>query len=69
MLRKLYGIDYNTYACGGIGDKKIAKLNTETTLFLTETDMLKALIELKENHCVGEVRPFTTEINREQYRL
>lgn len=47
MVNKLYGIDYNTYACGGIGSSKLCKMGNETVFFYKESEMLKTLAELE----------------------
>ena len=69
MIEVLYGIDYNRYICGGIGNTKISKVGCETVIFYKETDMLKTLTELKENHTVEIIKVFTTKINREEYKI
>ena len=69
MVNKLYGIDYNTYACGGIGSSKLCKMGNETVFFYKESEMLKTLAELKDNNCVGEISVFTTPIYRIEYKI
>jgi hypothetical protein len=70
MLTKLYGIDFNKYICGGIGNAKLGKIGNETILFYTESEMLKALAELKESgNTVGEINVFTTPIVRTEYEI
>lgn len=69
MINKLYGIDYNTYMCGGIGDKKLAHMGDETVLFDNEPEMLEILAKLKKDYTVGEIKVFTTKINRESYNV
>ena len=68
-MNKLYGIDYNTYVCGGIGTTKLMKISCETLLFYTEYEMLKALAELKKENTIGEIKVFITPINRMEYKL
>lgn len=68
-INKLYGIDYNTYSYGGIGSPKLVLLSKETEFFETESDMLKAIIRLKEKNNVDGITPFTTKINRVKYEL
>lgn len=36
MLNKLYGIDYNKYACGGIRNSKIQKIKEDIIFFCRE---------------------------------
>lgn len=69
MIHKIYGIDYNIYACGGIGDSKIALLDNKTVLFYKESEMLTELAKLKENHCVGEIKVFVSPIIRNEYSI
>ena len=69
MLDKLYGIDYNTYACGGIGTVKLVRMGCETVLFYKESEMLKSLADLKSNNSVGEIKVFVTPINRIEYKI
>ena len=68
-INKVYGIDYNLYICRGIGGTKIKKLGEHTLLFYTEPEMLKTLAELKADHTVGEIKPFVSIINREEYEI
>jgi hypothetical protein len=68
-INKLYGIDYNTYAYGGMGSPKLVLLSKETEFFQTESDMLKAIIRLKEKNDIDGIIPFTTEINRVKYEI
>jgi len=69
IIDKIYGIDYSIYVCGGIGKPKIKKIGENTLLFCTESEMLKALAELKADHTVGEIKPFVSTINREEYKI
>jgi len=69
MLDKIYGIDYNRYVCGGIGNKKLALIERETVLFIKESEMLKALAEMKGNYCIGEIEVFESEIDRKEYKI
>jgi hypothetical protein len=69
MLKKIYGIDYNKYICGGIGSPKLAFAGSETIVFETEIEMLKAIIKLKETNTVDEIKPFVNTIVREEYKL
>jgi hypothetical protein len=69
MKDKLYGIDYNIYACGGIGTAKIMRIDSETVLFYTESEMLKALADLKKENMIGEIKVFITPICRMDYRI
>jgi hypothetical protein len=68
-MNNLYGIDYNFYACGGIGNPKLMKMGSKTVFFYTESEMLKVIAELKEDHTVGEIKPFITDINRMEYKI
>ena len=68
-IDKIYGIDYNVYVCGGIGNPKIKKIGENTLLFYTESEMLKTLAELKEDRTVGEIKVFTSTLNREEYKI
>lgn len=68
-MNRLYGIDYNLYATGGIGNQKLMKMGSKTIFFYTESEMLKILAELKENYSVGEINPFITDINRVEYKI
>lgn len=47
IIDKIYGIDYNSYLCAGIGNPIKLQLGENTLLFCTESEMLKALAELK----------------------
>ena len=69
IIDKIYGIDYSIYVCGGIGKPKIKKIGENTLLFCTESEMLKALAELKAYRTVGEIKPFISTINREEYKF
>ena len=66
---KLYGIDYNTYACGGIGCAKLMPLGEVRELFYTESEMFKRLSELKSNNCCDKFELFTTNIIKEKYEI
>jgi len=68
-IEKLYGIDYNTYVCGGIGMKKLMPLGEVRELFYTESEMLKRLSELKANCYCNKFELFTTEIVKEKYNI
>lgn len=68
-MNKLYGIDYNVYVCGGIGNHKLQLWDKETVIFYTESEMLRKVAELKENSSVGEIKPFITSIDRVEYKL
>lgn len=68
-MNKLYGIDYNTYVCGGIGNYKLNIADSKTVFFYTESDMLRKVAELKEDYSIGEIRPFITEVKRTEYKL
>jgi len=68
-IDKIYGIDYNSYLCAGIGNPIKLQLGENTLLFTTESEMLKALEELKADHTVEEIKPFTSTINREEYKI
>ncbi|MED3562346.1 hypothetical protein [Bacillus xiapuensis] len=68
-MNKLYGIDYNFYATGGIGNQKLMKMGCKTIFFYTESEMLKVFAELKEDYAVGEIKPFITDINRIEYNI
>lgn len=68
-MNRLYGIDYNIYACGGIGNQKLQIADRKTTIFYTESEMLKMVAELKQNKSIGEIKPFITDINRIEYRI
>ena len=69
MLNKVYGIDYNTYICGGIGECKLARCKSETILFYSEVEMLKTLVKLKDNKCIGEIELFTSVIGKVKYEV
>jgi len=47
-IEKLYGIDYKTYACGGLGNAKLLFTGDNRVLFTNESDMLKELAQLKK---------------------
>lgn len=67
---KLYGIDYNTYACGGIGNQKLRFMGRKTLLFYSESEMLNMIADLKKESTVGEIKPFVTYIiNKEEYKI
>lgn len=68
-INKIYGIDYNTYVAGGIGNRKLQKWGEETELFISEKEMLKTLGELKEDCRTGEEVPFVAELVRKDYAL
>ena len=68
-IDKIYGIDYNSYLCAGIGNPIKLQLGENTLLFCTESEMLKVLAELKADHTVGEIKPFVSTINREEYKI
>lgn len=69
MLSIIYGIDYNTYVCGGIRDTKLVLLGSKTVLFYKESEMLTELVKLKEDHCVGEIKVFISPIVRSEYSV
>ena len=69
MLDKIYGIDYNPYACGGIGNCKLVRGLRKTVLFYDESEMLKELAKLKKDYTVGELSVFISSINREEYKI
>ena len=69
MLDKIYGIDFNVYACGGIGDKKLALNRNDTVLFYKESEMLKELGKMKDNPCYGEILVFEPQIVRNEYKI
>lgn len=67
---KLYGVDFKEYVCGGIGNCKLSLVGSETLLFYSESEMLKKVAELKNNNCIGEIKPFITHIvNKEKYEI
>jgi len=66
---KLYGIDYHTYVCGGIGCAKLMPLGEVRELFYTESEMFKRLSELKSNNCFDRFELFTTNIVKEKYEF
>lgn len=68
-MNKLYGIDYNFYACGGIGNNKLQLMGRKSVIFYTESEMLKMVADLKEDRSIGEIKPFITDINRVEYRI
>lgn len=68
-MNKLYGVDYNIYVTGGIGNPKLALHRNETVIFYTESEMLREVAKLKENYSIGEIRPFVTDIKRVDYSL
>jgi hypothetical protein len=69
MLSQLYGIDYDTYYCGGIGNVKLKHAGKKTVLFYTESDMLKTLADLKKDYTVDNISVFITPINRMDYKI
>jgi hypothetical protein len=69
MIDKLYGIDYNTYICGGIGDVKLYQMGSKTVFFYNEKEMLKVLADLKSDHTIGQIKVFVTSINRMPYEI
>ncbi len=68
-MNKLYGIDYNIYVCGGIGNYKLQIADSKTVFFYTESEMLRKVAELKENNSIGEIKPFITEVKKIEYKL
>ncbi|PLR99562.1 hypothetical protein [Bacillus sp. T33-2] len=68
-MNKLYGIDYNVYVCGGIGDQKLQIADRKTVFFYTESEMLRNIAELKENYSIGEIKPFSTNVTRDEYKI
>lgn len=72
VVEKLYGIDYTTYICGGIGNARLNSYSKERELFYTEAEMLKRLSELKKEeirNVVGDFELFTATINKQEYKL
>jgi hypothetical protein len=69
MLDKLYGIDFDKYVCGGIGTAKLVYMGNDTALFYSESEMLEYLAKLKTENTVGNIKVFTTNINRESYQI
>jgi len=68
-IEKLYGIDYQTYACGGMGNIKLFPTGSNRVLFVTEEDMLKQLSYLKKQNTCSHFELFTTKIIKEEYKL
>jgi len=68
-IEKLYGIDYKTYACGGIGNAKLCFTGDNRELFYTEADMLEKLSQLKRECTCDNFELFTTTITKEKYNL
>ena len=68
-IKKLYGLDYNRYVCGGIGNAKIKKIGEQRELFYTESEAIKRLSELKEEVVYGDFELFTTKINKKPYKI
>lgn len=67
---KLYGIDYNSYMCAGLGNKYRHLIKQCTLIFQNEIEMLKKVTELKQDATKGEVRPFITYITeKEKYEI
>lgn len=65
----IYGIDYITYACGGIGNARLAINSYERELFYTESEMLKRLSELKkEGNLIGDIKLFINNITEKEYK-
>lgn len=69
IIHKVYGIDFNRYACGGIGNVKLVLIGRETILFTDESEMLTELGKIKSNNCFGEVDVFESQICRNEYKL
>ena len=63
---KLYGLDYNMYVCGGIGNRKFQLMGSETLLFYSESEMLDAVAKLKSDCTIGEIKPFVTYITKKE---
>jgi hypothetical protein len=68
-LSTLFGIDYDTYYCGGIGNKIRIPHGKNTVIFYTESDMLKTLADLKKDYTVDIISVFTTPISRIDYKI
>lgn len=67
---KLFGIDFNKYACGGLGNQKLQLMESKTLLFCSESEMLNKVAELKNESTIGEIKPFVTYIvNKESYKF
>lgn len=69
LLEIIYGLDYNKYCCGGVGNPKICKVGCETVLFSSESDMLKTLADLKKDGTIGEIKVFTSRVERQEYKI
>ena len=67
-VNKLYGIDYHTYVCGGIGCAKLMLLGEVRELFYTESEMFR-LSKLKTNNCCDKFELFVTNIVKEKYEI
>jgi len=68
-IEKLYGIDYKTYACGGIGNTKLCFTGDNRILFTNESDMLEELAQLKKECTCDNFELFTTKIIKEEYKI
>lgn len=67
---KLFGIDFNKYACGGIGNHKLMLMGRDTLLFYSESEMLEMVATMKKDCTIGEIKPFITYvINKEEYKF
>ena len=69
MLNLLYGIDYNMYVCGGRANAKLYPAGSKTVLFDSEPEMQESLAKLKSDCHIGEIKPFTTIIKRDEYKF
>lgn len=65
--KRIYGIEYNVYATGGVPKRKLGTLARSREIFSTEHEMLKRAIEIKSDISLGDIEMFTTKINKEEY--
>jgi hypothetical protein len=69
VVQKIYGIDYNVYACSGIGNNKFLYLGTEREFFYNEYQMLKRLTKLKRIKSFKGFEMFVSKIIKEKYNI
>ncbi|MCM3109888.1 hypothetical protein [Lederbergia lenta] len=65
----LYGVDYNIYACGGIGNHKLKLMGNRVLYFYAESEMLREVAKLKEDKSIGEIIPFIAQIAKTKYEI
>lgn len=69
MTHVLYGVSYNIYATGGIGNRNLMVLENKTELFVAESDMLRRVASLKNEKCIGEIEPFVESVSKSECRI